>query len=240
MKYKGKTLRHEVKYMINVADYKQLKSRLDHVIGLDSNTKDIGYYHIRSLYFDDQYEHAYYEKEDGVFQRKKYRIRIYNHSDHLIRLELKEKFDKFISKESTVISQELYEKIVAGSLTHADVLEDDLLLRFYGEVRTNRLKPRIIVDYVREPYVYKHGNVRITFDRHLQTVLWGKDLFSKELGLYTIIGPEQMILEVKYDDYIPRFIDQTLSLYHQQLMSASKYVMCCETDKAYKWRGSLL
>lgn len=239
MKYKGKALRHEVKYMINKVDYEQLKSKLTHIMGMDGHTKDLGFYHIRSLYFDDHYGRAYYEKEDGVFQRKKYRIRIYNHSDHLIRLELKEKFDKYISKESTVISKATYEKIIANQLTHEDVKENSLLLKFYVEVRTNRLKPRIIVDYIREPFVNKQGNVRITFDRHLQTVLWGKDLFSDELGLYSVIGPEQMILEVKYNDYIPRFIDQTLSMYHQQIMSASKYVMCCDTNKAYNWKGNL-
>jgi len=236
MKYKGRTLRHELKYMINQSDYIQLKSRLETILTLDKNAVSKGSYHIRSLYFDDQYNRAYHEKEDGVFARTKFRIRIYNFSDEIIRLEKKEKFDSYISKVSTTISKEMYHKILAGKLTHLDVIGDELLTEFYAQVKVNRLRPRIIVDYERIPFTHKHGNVRITFDKSLKTVLNNVDILRTDTQIYSVIGEEQMILEVKFDDYLPKYIREVLTLHHHQHMSASKFVMCCEADLEYNWK----
>ena len=51
-----------------------------------------GGYTIRSLYFDDYCNSAYEEKDAGILMRKKYRVRIYNGSDKVIKLERKKKY----------------------------------------------------------------------------------------------------------------------------------------------------
>lgn len=236
MKYKDKTLRHELKYMINQYDYRQLKSRLDSLLKLDKNAIKDGSYHIRSLYFDDHFNSAYHEKEDGVFTRTKFRIRIYNFSDRVMKLEKKEKFDSYISKSSTSISKDLYRKIIEGNLTHGDVAGDELLTEFYSKVKISRLRPRIIVDYERIPFTHDVGNVRITFDKRLKMVLNSVDMLRTDTVAMSVIGDEEMILEVKFDDYLPKYIREALNLHNHQRMSASKFVLCCEKDLEYNWK----
>jgi len=235
VEYQGRALRHEIKYLISLEDYLILKSKLSHLMSLDDNAGLDQSYNIKSLYFDDLYSSAYRDKEDGVFRRKKYRIRIYNDSSQLIKLELKEKFDKYIGKTSRRISLDFYKKVIKNQLTHADVAGDDFLLKFYIEIRTRRLRPRIIVDYMREPFIHDKGNVRITFDHKLKTDLATKDLFS-HFGSPIGVMTDQIILEVKYDDYLPSFIHNSLSIYQHQITSASKYVMCCQAERTLNWK----
>ena len=49
--------------------------------------------------------------------------------------------------------------------------------RIYAETphavsSVEQLRPRVLVSYVREPYVYAAGNVRVTFDSHIRTSLF--------------------------------------------------------------------
>ncbi len=236
MQYNGKSLRHEIKYIINQTEYRRLKSKLGHVLEQDVNTTESGSYMIRSLYFDDVYDSAYHEKNDGVFKRTKYRIRVYNKSKSVIKLELKEKYNKYISKQSNILTLEQYYKILNGKLRHADIVGNDFLLKFFVEVKTKRLSPRIIVDYDREAYIHKNGNVRITFDKKLRTVIDGKDVFCENERTFPVMSADKMILEVKYDDYLPQFINATLKAAHHQIISASKFVMCCDAELAVNWK----
>ena len=69
--------RYELKYLLNSSQAIILKKKLSLIMEHDANTID-GYYFIRSLYFDDVNNTAYYEKIDGLEEREKYRIRFYN------------------------------------------------------------------------------------------------------------------------------------------------------------------
>ncbi len=57
---------------------------------------------------------AYEEKEAGVLLRKKYRIRIYDNSDRIIKLERKKKYGSWIYKEDAALTRAEFEKILAG------------------------------------------------------------------------------------------------------------------------------
>lgn len=235
MDYKGKILRHELKYSINNLEYAYLKSRLKALLKTDLNVNELGDYHIRSLYFDDLTNSSYNEKEDGVFKRKKYRIRIYNKTDNIIKLELKEKFGKYISKESRTISRKQYEEIINNKLNIYDYKDDLFLLEFYLQVKTSILRPKVIVDYLREPYICKQGNVRITFDKELMTATNTIDIFHSSPVLISPIMDGDMILEVKYDDFIPEYIRNLLSLARNQHLAISKYTICRDTKNAMNW-----
>ena len=76
--------RHELKYYINPAELEALRRRLARVMRLDSHCRGGRAYNVRSLYFDDAFDTAYYDKMDGVMTRDKYRLRIYDHSDEVI------------------------------------------------------------------------------------------------------------------------------------------------------------
>ena len=107
-------LRHEQKYYISQGDAAYLSTLLRHTMQRDKHADRNGEYHIRSLYFDDCFNSAMSDKLDGVMHRHKYRIRIYNFSDRIIRLERKSKQGDYISKLSCGISRELAEQIIAG------------------------------------------------------------------------------------------------------------------------------
>ena len=80
-------LRHELKYLITPAELTVLRNTLAPLMQLDQGHE----YLIRSLYFDTINDDALEEKIAGVGNRKKYRIRIYNFSDRVIKLECKSK-----------------------------------------------------------------------------------------------------------------------------------------------------
>jgi hypothetical protein len=240
MEYQGRTFRHELKYAINDVEYHALRSRLRSILHPDENARETGEYHIRSLYFDDFSDSSFNDKEAGVFQRGKYRIRIYNRSDSVIRLEFKEKFDNYISKSGRLLTRATYEKILHRKQRIEEVRDDSFLLDFYMHTRIDLLSPRIIIDYVREPFICEAGNVRITFDKHLKASLRDLDVFQPNPLLVTPPFPGTMILEVKYDDYLPEYIRRSLSLSRHQHMAASKYTICREVKNAFDWKENIL
>lgn len=240
MEYHGHVLRNELKYLINDLEYTSLKSKLKTIMKLDKNTGDEGEYHVRSLYFDDLMNTAYDEKEGGVFHRKKYRIRIYNKDEGFISLEKKEKFGKYVSKTSRSISKDLYYNILKKTHNFNEFKDDSFLLEFYLETKMKGLEPVVIVDYIREPYVYKYGNVRITFDKNLQTLINTNDIFER-LPLYASPFLDgAIILEIKYDEYLPELIRRELKMSHHQLLAVSKYTICRDFKNSIYWKERIL
>lgn len=232
-------LRQELKFAINYPEYAGLRSVLRTLIPLDRHAGPAGEYHVRSLYFDNDDDDAYFEKESGTFRRAKYRIRIYNRSDTVIRLELKEKYGRSSSKTSRVISRETCEAIMSGRLRFADARDDPFLTAFYLKTQLEHLRPRAIVDYVREPFICASGNVRITFDKELKTAVCGTDIFSDRLLLATPPGFGGMILEVKYDGLLPAYIQNRLNLARHQQLALSKYTICRAARCALSWKERL-
>ena len=110
-------------------------------------------YHIRSLYFDTRFNDALLDKLNGVKDRDKFRIRIYNFSDKLIRMECKTKVGQLISKRSIAIPKLLAEQLIAADPTGLERTRSGLLRDVYREMAINGLHPVVIVDYVREAYV---------------------------------------------------------------------------------------
>lgn len=218
--------RHEHKYFISQADYVLLRSLLSSVLKLDSHSDRNGEYFIRSLYFDDMYNTAYYTKMEGVEKRDKYRIRIYNCSDGAIFLERKHKEGEYIMKQSARITRRLCDQLIQGRCDNLEKSSNPLLQEMYREMRVNGLKPVVIVDYSREAYMHPIENVRITFDKRLHTGMYSKDLFNPQLNGISPIDPGLVILEVKYDRYLPEFIRKLLSVVSADHCAISKYTLC--------------
>lgn len=225
MQYEGKTLRHELKYYISYDAYYILRERFKNVIGKDSNMKNEDGYLISSLYFDDMHHSAIEEKIAGIRFRKKFRIRIYDKDEKLIRLECKSKCNEYISKTSTKISMEEYQKILAGDYEFLLKRPEKVCQELFGYARAKLIKPIVVVEYQREAYVSPLGNVRITFDKNIsesKTI----DIFSKELYTQRVLPDNIMVLEVKYDDYLPVHIKSMLQGICTEQCAISKYVMC--------------
>ena len=221
-------LRHELKYFITPAELNVLRSSLKPVMQLDPNGNENNEYHIRSLYFDTINDDALEEKIAGVGNRKKYRIRIYNFSDRVIKLECKSKYGDLISKQSVSIPSELADQLIAGDPEGLQRMRHPLLHDVYREMKTRLLRPVVIVDYIREAYIHPAEEVRITFDKQLRTGLNSIDLFNPYVPTIPPFDNGEIILEVKYNRVMPPYIRDLLCTYCPQAQQSaiSKYTWC--------------
>ncbi|MFD1334163.1 polyphosphate polymerase domain-containing protein [Oceanobacillus iheyensis] len=231
----GVKFRHEQKYYVNYHQYYLIRQRLGNLIHRDEHANDEGDYHIRSVYFDDFENKALQEKQAGIENRHKFRIRMYNKSDEIIHLEKKIKRNTWIAKEKVSISRRIVDDLLHGDFKAIADEKSPLLQEIYLEMKHRLLRPKVIVDYVREAYVAKTGNVRITFDKDLRTSLNKINPFDIDLKPVRALDEPVYILEVKFDEYIPSYISQALQLNGLQRQSASKYTICRKYMKANTW-----
>lgn len=184
-----------------------------------------GRYLIRSLYFDNYRDKALREKIDGVNVREKFRIRYYNDDSSKILLEKKCRRGSLGSKQGARLTREQAEAIIAGDWQAIRRIDAPLVKELYSKMLSQQLRPRTIVQYMREAYVYAPGNVRITFDSELRTGLYSTGLFDPNVPL--ISPPEPAILlEVKYDSFLPEVIAKLLQLGNRRAAAFSKYAAC--------------
>lgn len=231
MEYKGHKLRHEYKFYINPFVYHELRERFRHILQCDENMSDEEGYLISSVYFDDIYHSAFDDKIKGIQFREKYRIRLYNHRDDLIKLECKSKFDNYISKKWARLTREEYNRILNGEYEFLLSRPEEICKKLYVNHATKLLKPVTVVEYRREAYVYPHGNVRITFDKRISASIGELDIFSQNYETIQVPLDDMMVLEVKYDDYIPDFIWKIIQTDRIIKCAISKYVMCRDINR---------
>ena len=218
--------RHELKYLVSAAQIPLLKARIASLMQRDPHAGKDGIYTIRSLYFDDYCNRCYYENENGTDPREKYRIRIYNHSDQKISLECKRKERGKTLKTACPLTRQQTEQLIHGEAPMVTEEIPPLLRKFAVEMKTRRLRPVVIVEYERIPYVYKNGNVRVTFDTQIASSSDVEDFFSETLSKRPVMPVGQQLLEVKFDEYLPDFIYRNLNLNRLQQTAFSKFYLC--------------
>lgn len=226
MEYKGHKLRHEYKYYINESTYRILSNRFRHILSADENMENEEGYLISSLYFDDIYNSALEDKINGTRFRKKYRIRVYNRNDSLIKLECKAKYENYIGKESAILSREEYNSILNDDYDFLSKRKEQVCKELYCLHHIKLLKPITVVEYLREAYVLDPGNVRITFDKNISASIYSLDIFDDEYVTSEVLGQGLVVLEVKYDDFIPRYIWQIIQSEGTLKSAISKFVIC--------------
>ncbi|MBU5484591.1 polyphosphate polymerase domain-containing protein [Clostridium sp. MSJ-11] len=230
--------RHELKYYINHHDYYILSHRLKNIMKKDKHTDEKGEYLISSLYFDDIDNNALSDKLSGVKDREKYRIRIYNRSGSGIILEKKIKNGIYVGKIREKTNIDIYEDIINGEYGRLRDIQTPLHQELYFKIQNNLLKPKVIVEYVREAYVSEPGNIRITFDKSLSTGLNQVNLLNPNLNTIRAIDEGFTILEVKYDSYLPGYIKDMLQLEGLTKQSVSKYIICRKYIKSNLWEDN--
>ncbi len=223
-----KPYRHELKYYISLGEYELLSRKLSLTMARDENaqSKFGGKYFIRSLYFDGYDDGAIQQKLDGVDDREKFRIRIYNLSDRAIKLECKHKEGQYIQKESIPLSRPECDAIVQGKFGVLLRRREAFAKRLYVDFRTRNLKPRVLVDYWREAYVFPQEDVRVTFDSDIRTAFRATDLFNPHLPTFPVIEGYGMVLEIKFNAYLPSYIRTLVQPTEAQRSAVSKYVLC--------------
>lgn len=222
-------LRQELKYSLGRGEYAAISRRCRAVMKRDPHTAPDGTYHICSLYFDDLGDSALMQNYSGVSHREKFRIRIYNNNPETLHLEKKVKYGGLGQKFSCPITVEQFRLLLNGELDWMPDSPHPLMQELYVRMRNELLRPKTIVSYRREPYVYAPGNVRVTFDYDIRTGICNRDMLSGH-ALLVPVNPDRVILEVKYDSFLPDIIRMILQEGTPRVQAFSKYAACRRYD----------
>ena len=168
---------------------------------------------------------ALLEKIDGVNLREKFRIRYYNGDTSVIHLEKKSRRAGLGTKFSAALSREEAQRIVDGD---PDWMMDSgrpLVQELYCKMRWQGLRPKVIVEYTREPFIYRPGNVRVTFDYDIRTGLSCTDFLNPDCVTIPA-GDAPILLEVKWDAFLPNIIRDAVQTPDRHAEAFSKYAQC--------------
>ena len=216
--------RHEWKHVITEADRIAIRQRMGAVGRPDIHGQG-GKYQVRSLYFDNLRDKALQEKLNGVSRREKFRIRLYDLDDRVIRLECKRKVAGLGHKDSCTLTADEAHAIQRGQTDWMARDERTLVRELHHKMRTQGLLPRTLVDYTREAFVYPAGNVRVTLDHHIRTGLHRTDLLDPRCPIVPVPG-DPILLEVKWDGFLPDVIRDVIQLDGVRSTAFSKYAAC--------------
>lgn len=218
--------RHEYKYLCTMQELLCIRNQIEAVMQPDLHAGADGVYTIRSLYFDDYENRCFYDNINGTDPREKFRIRIYNGNSSYIRLELKRKERGKTKKLSCRLPQELCEMAMEGKCLPIEALDSAVYRKFCLQQNMRLLAPKVIVEYDRIPFIYPDGNVRVTFDMDIRSSDRIENFLEREIRSRLVMPQNRQILEVKFDEYLPDFIYQSVQIKNLQWTTFSKYYMC--------------
>ncbi|MCA1057621.1 polyphosphate polymerase domain-containing protein [Rossellomorea aquimaris] len=222
MKLNGVQGRTEIKHELSKMDCYLLRNRLKHVMEVDPYANKDGKYFIRSVYFDNFDHKVLTQKKEGHYERNKFRVRMYDYQTSLLNLEKKSKRNNLTYKQKCRISIEEFERMRVGDITWMEDDERSLVRELYIEMKMYQLKPLTVVDYEREVFIYQYGNVRVTFDSDIKTSFQNNDVLNVHLPMIET-NPDIVILEVKYDGFLPDTIKKLLQIGNRRKGTYSKY-----------------
>lgn len=218
--------RHEYKYMIDARQECILRVKAAGILTLDPHVRADGTYLIRSLYFDDINDTCLMENLAGTDPRSKFRIRYYNSDTERIALEKKSKVRGMCLKDSCDLTRAECEIFISGAVPPVTDKMSEMKKKLFTEVQLRGLIPKVIVTYERIPYIYSGGNVRVTFDRKITSSMELQKFLSGDYIERPVLEAGNSILEVKWDEVMPRHIKETLMLEKLNWTAFSKYFMC--------------
>ena len=217
--------RNEIKHVITAGDRASICASLRAVAALDPHAGPKGCYQIRSLYFDNLYDKALREKQDGVSQREKFRIRYYDGDLSVIHLEKKVKRGGLGYKVSAPVTREETARLLRGEVDWMAASGRGLVIELYSKMKAQGLRPKTIVDYERIPFIYGPGNVRVTIDYNIRTGLRAEDFLDPHCPTISA-ADSPILLEVKWDEYLPGIIKRAVQVKGRRAAAFSKYAAC--------------
>lgn len=220
---KSGVLRHEIKYYINRIQALELNKLFRSIMEIDSNADETGGYWVRSLYFDTLNNKDYYEKVIGHSIRKKIRLRIYNFSEEIVKLEIKNKYNNYIYKETMNITGKDADRLIKGDSSVLFRYNDRVAHRVFAFMHQEIYRPAVIIDYEREAYLYSFQNIRVTIDKNLRSTSNCFSFFDKYIPMIPTFDDHLFVLEIKYDKMLPAFLQKALSHLEAQRSQISKY-----------------
>lgn len=201
--------RREVKYLISLPDRMFLLKSLDQLLTPDAYGGYNGYT-VRSVYFDSITNEDYMDKKFHADDKKRIRLRVYHPDDQKAKFELKRKHFGQELKESVVVSRADAQEIL--NQNYSVLLHyDNPTARYAYNLMTTRLyRPVSLIEYDRRAYTHPNFNTRVTMDNNLRYCDFCYDLFSHHLNFKRGLPPDETILEIKYDRFLFKQIQQVL------------------------------
>ncbi len=240
--------RLELKYLINEQIARMIQTEISPYCGPDPyNPPERGKgYNIYSLYLDTPANSFYRAKIRNEPDRVKLRARTYSATSP-VHLEVKRKVRDVIEKTRVAVARETVERAAAGLEIPLNDTPDHwgYLSRFSYLMTLTGARPILLVRYEREAYVSRVDRyARVTFDRKVDTQrVRGWDLIGREKAWQSLEadwieagGPSPVLLELKCETLVPRWLSQLIQRHHLRLQGFSKYTRGLEITEG-KIRG---
>ena len=216
--------RHELKFIVSDAVLALIEKRIAHIVKPDPHQVEEDGYLITSLYFDGFNDPLLNESIQGCDIRHKYRLRIYDHSSELIKLERKSKVHGMTAKKSITVTQSECIDMMHGHIPTLQTNDSTAKKRVLCEMKLVGFKPKCVVQYNRKAFINDVGNVRITFDQNIGGTRDVLSFFDERIQTTPLLRTGVHVLEVKYDNLLPKYISDLLEIERLQQTSFSKYV----------------
>lgn len=230
----NEVLRQEKKFLITLEQFYRLSHELREVLALDSHSDGEGYL-IRSLYFDSLEDRDYEEKEDGVFLRRKIRLRNYGPQTPFAMLEMKQKQGELQKKRSLRMARKDAVRLAAGDYSVLLNYREDFAAECFWAMNQFCYRPKAVITYHRKAFVAKENKIRVTFDHHITGTESCLDIFSDSLLENSILDPWLVVLEVKFNGFLLSYIKDMLRDCSVSETSVSKYCLGRAVSKHYRF-----
>lgn len=226
--------RFEMKYIISEHKAQMICFYAQNYLDLDSYgaTQPHNSYPVHSLYLDSRQLRTYHDTINGNRNRFKLRIRYYESGDAApVFFEIKRRYDKVIEKERAKVYRHAAPHLIAGHLPSRDQLVEpgiknfESLEHFCRLVNELNAQPAVHVSYIREAYERKDSNAaRLTMDRDVTTEYENQIRFiSKQSSPVSVFG-KKVVLELKFTDRFPDWMQEMVERFNLIACSAAKYV----------------
>lgn len=224
--------RREIKYLLSLPDRLYMLNALDQLLIPDAYG-DYNGYTVRSVYFDGIANDDYWDKKNHADSKKRIRLRVYHPDDQKAKFEVKRKYFNRELKESILVSREdaqhLLDRDYSVLLHYSHPIA-----RYAYDVMTTRLyRPVSLIEYDRRAYTHPDFNTRITLDNNLRYCPFCADLFSHHLNFRSALPAEQTILEIKFDRFLFRQIQELLTHCDLTAIPPSKFASSRKELKYY-------
>lgn len=225
--------RFEVKYLVPTRDQSELAAALGDYVVPDPHSTDPRGYGVFSIYWDSPAFTFFWEKIEGLRDRRKLRFRRYLGSEDVF-LEIKARQDRTLQKRRALWPAERVARAFGdGSRLDWDLVTDDPAAReAMTLVERLRLSPRVGILYRRRALFGAFDpELRVTFDSRLLYRGAGLDVTRPfETGKY-LLDPRVTVMEVKYNHRAPVWLTKLARRRGLNLVRMSKY--CSAIDREY-------
>jgi SPX domain protein involved in polyphosphate accumulation len=220
--------RFELKYLLSREQAAALAAEVAPYMDEDSHGAGDPYA-ITSLYYDTPDLRCYWEKVDGLRYRRKLRIRHYEGRSELrpettVFVEIKQRVNRTVQKRRAGFPYAVACALCEGEEIECDAARGPFVREVQAFVDTQRLQPTAITSYFRRALVgtvYDPG-LRITFDTDIRYRVVDLDLASRNPG-HHMLHPERVLLEVKANERIPRWLAALVGEFNARVVRISKY-----------------